>query len=60
MPEEGQNSKVTQLPNWAAMVMNLSWIEIAGETWKIGRKALHGLANEGIYEGLDYETNLEL
>jgi len=28
--------------------------------WKIGRKVMRGLANEGVYEVLDYESTLEL
>lgn len=60
MPDEEQSPKLNQLPRWAAILLALPWIEIVGMVWKIGLKALRGLANEGIYEVLDYETNLEL
>ena len=40
--------------------LGLSWFEIAGELWKVGRKVMRGLASEGMYEVLDYESTLEL
>ncbi len=42
------------------IVLGLPWPEILGELWKFGRKVMRGLANEGIYEVLDYESTLEL
>ena len=45
---------------WMTMVIGLSWFEIIGEFWKLGRKVMRGLSNEGINEVLDYETTLEL
>ena len=60
MADEKGESKISQIPQWASLLLDLPWIEIAGEAWKIGRKAIRGLANEGIYEVLDYETSLEL
>ena len=60
MPDEEQNSKATKLPGWAATLLDLPWIEIIGELWKIGKKAIQGMANEGIYETLEYESTLEI
>jgi hypothetical protein len=60
MPDEEQSSKVTQLPKWAAMLLDVPWVEILGELWKVGKKVMRGMANEGVYEVLDYETTLEL
>ena len=40
--------------------LGLALFEIAGELWKIGRKVMRGLANEGMYEVLEYESTLEL
>ena len=40
--------------------LGLSWFEIAGELWKVGRKMMRGLASEGMYEVLDFESTLEL
>lgn len=39
---------------------SLSWLEFIGDLWKIGKKVIRGLSNEGMYEVLDYETTLEL
>lgn len=60
MSGENGGSGSSKLPQWASIILDLPWIEIIGEVWKIGRKALRGLANEGTYEVLDYETTLEL
>jgi hypothetical protein len=38
----------------------LPWLEILVQAWKFGRKIMRGLADEGIYEALEYETTLEL
>jgi len=38
----------------------LPWLEIAAETWKLAKKLWRGLADEGIYEVLEYESQLEL
>ena len=48
------------IPRWGAILLNLPWIQVAGELWKIGRKMWRGYANEGVYEVLDYEATLEL
>lgn len=42
------------------MNLGLPWFELAGEMWKIGRKVMRGLSNEGMYEVLNYESTLEL
>ena len=44
----------------ASVVTGLPWVEILADAWKLGRKVLRGLANEGIYEMLDYESTLVL
>ena len=38
----------------------LTWIEILSEIWKLLRRLWQGLADEGIYEVLEYESTLEL
>ena len=38
----------------------ITWFEVAGEIWKFGRKITRGMANEGMYEVLDYESTLEV
>jgi hypothetical protein len=48
------------IPRWGAILLNLPWIQVAGELWKMGHKIWRGYANEGVYEVLDYEATLEL
>src|SRR5688572_14472554 len=43
-----------------AFILDPRWIEIIGKSWKLGRKIFRGFANEGIYEVLDYECQIEL
>lgn len=43
-----------------AIAFDLPWLAMIGSLWRIGRKILRGLADEGIYEVLDYECTLEL
>ena len=42
------------------MLFDLPWIEILGELWKYGQKALLGTANEAMDETLDCESTLEI
>jgi hypothetical protein len=60
MPDEKQSTKLANLPGWAIKLLNLPWVEILSELMMYGRKALRGLAIEGVYEVLEYETMLEL
>lgn len=43
-----------------AVLFGLPWLEIAAEAWKFGRKIWRGLAEEGMYEVLEYEAVYEL
>lgn len=45
---------------WLSFVLDPRWIEVIAQGWHLGHKILRGLANEGIYEVLDYECTLEL
>ncbi len=38
----------------------LPWFDVLADLWKVGHKAIRGLAVDGMYEVLDYETTLEL
>lgn len=44
----------------ASVLFSIPWMEVLAHAWKIGRKLWHGLADEGMYEVLDYESTLEL
>lgn len=45
---------------WLSLILDPRWIEVIAQAWHLGRKIIRGLANEGIYEVLDYECTLEL
>ncbi|MCH7480202.1 MAG: hypothetical protein IIC79_02295 [Chloroflexi bacterium] len=57
---EGHAIKSTNATKLVAIVLGLPWVEILTDAWKLGRKVLRGLANEGMYEMLDYESTLTL
>lgn len=60
MMSEEQIKKTAISSKLVAIILGLPWIEILTDAWKIGRKVLRGLINEGVYEMLDYETTLVL
>lgn len=49
-----------EILKWTVNNVGLQWFEIVGELWKFSRKVMRGMANEGMYEVLDYESTLEL
>lgn len=55
--EPGAQSETGWLTNLA---LKLPWLEIAGTTWQVARSLWRGLADEGMYEVLEYESRLEL
>jgi hypothetical protein len=48
------------LQRWLMPVSSSAWFGIFTSLWKVGGQIFHNLANEGIYEVLDYESTLEL
>lgn len=60
MSAENEDAKSSSLTRLAALLLGLPWVEIVAEVWKLGRKILRGLADEGMYEVLEYESTLEL
>ena len=60
MTDETGDSSPKRLSQLVTISVSLSWFEILGELWKIGRRVMRGLANEGMYEVLDYESTLEI
>lgn len=40
--------------------VNIPWLDVAAKSWQVARKLWHGLADEGMYEVLEYESRLEL
>ena len=60
MKTNNENSPSSTLISILAGILGNSWVQILTEAWKLGRKILRGLANEGMYEVLEYESVLEL
>lgn len=57
---EAQSDKAERYAKWLSIILDIPWIGIAVEVWKLGQKILRGFVEEGIYEVLDYEVTLEL
>lgn len=60
MSSENENAKVNSLTRLTAILLGLPWVELVPEAWKLGRKILRGLADEGMAEVLELESTLEL
>ncbi len=41
-------------------ILGLPWLDVVAQAWKLVRKLGRGLADEGMYEVLEYESRLEL
>ncbi len=57
---QDQTDKAEQYAKWLSIILDIPWIGLVVETWKLGQKILRGFVEEGIYEVLDYEVTLEL
>ena len=60
MPNEDRVSPSSGLGRFLSIALNAPWLQILAEAWKVIRKLWRGLADEGMYEVLDYESTLEL
>ncbi len=60
MERKHYSSKVAKFSSWGIVLLDLPWIDILTYVWKIGRKVIRGMANEGVYETLEYESTLEI
>jgi hypothetical protein len=47
-------------PQILTIALDLPWFELLGRIWKIGRKIVRGWSDEGIYEVLDFERQIEI
>lgn len=45
---------------WLSLISDPRWVEAIASVWKLVRKIFRGFANEGVYEVLDYECQVEL
>jgi len=60
MSDDKESSKSSSLTPIVVAVLGLPWVQIVTEAWKLGRKIMRGLTDEGMYEVLEYESTLEI
>ena len=60
MRGEREHARQSSLTHLMTTLLGFPWIEIIAESWKLGRKIVRGLTDEGMFEVLDYESTLEL
>ena len=60
MSENKQKLNINQITKFVTLGLGMSWFELIGELWKLGRKLTRGLSNEGMYEVLSHESTLEI
>ena len=58
------NSRILPTGNFSEwfvkLLLDIPWIDVLAEGWKLIRHLWQGLADEGLYEVLEYESTLEL
>src|SRR5437016_4959665 len=57
---EEDKSGLSQLRPLLSGFLGSSWLNTLIELWKVGHKIARGMAEEGMYEVLEYESTLEL
>jgi len=60
IPAGTMHSNKLNINRLLSLILGLPWLEILAEVWKVGRKLWRGMADEGMYEVLEYESTLEL
>ena len=60
MVDTQTNTRRFASDQWIALIFSVPWLEVAAELYKLIRKLWRGLADEGMYEVLEYESTLEL
>ena len=60
MTSENRKEKHALIRKVLVDLLGSPWIEVLAEGWKLGRKLWRGLADEGMYEVLDYQVRLEI
>ena len=60
MAETQPNTRRFPSDQWIAVVFSVPWLEVLAGVYRLARKLWQGLADEGMYEVLSYETTLEL
>lgn len=60
MGNEQEDKTITGLTKLVAVLLGIPWVEVFVGAWKFASKILRGMADEGMYEVLEYESTLEL
>jgi len=60
MTDDVTTSYPGQLSRWLIRLLGSPWLERLFELWKSAQKIIRGLADEGMYEVIYYESTLEL
>lgn len=60
MSDNNHRSNPNLLPRLLTALFSGPYLEILIEAWKLGKKMWRGLANEGMYEVLEYKATYEL
>ena len=60
MPGNDINPTPELIPRLMVIISELPWVKIIGQIWVFGHKLLRGLSSEGMYEVLDFVSELEL
>jgi hypothetical protein len=60
MNDDDARSTISRLGRLITALFDSRWIEAIAELWKLWRKFASGLAEEGMYEVLEFESTLEL
>src|SRR5688572_25589396 len=60
MADEDRTTSLNRFEQLLKALLNSQWLEILVEAWKLVQKLSRGLAEEGMYEVLEYESTLEL
>jgi hypothetical protein len=60
MVDDQQGLTKTRLQSWVLALVDLPWVNMVTDLWKIGKKIIRNLSAEGVYEVIEYELTLEL
>ena len=60
MSHESNKNQKSLLEHLILSALGWPWVEYLAAGWKLAHKLWRGLADEGMYEVLAYETTLEL
>jgi hypothetical protein len=60
MSDDTNSTVSTQIGRLLAIMLNSPWVAMAADLWSLARRLTRGMADEGMYEVVDYDSTLEL